>query len=387
MTRAGTRAHLLPPADSLAAPIRRLVAMLESGGDPSAITRSLGATLIGPLADSLPAAVTRLVVVPDGPLHRVPFDVLRLPDGRALVERWAVGLAPSAGVALGLWRDAQVGAPRDTVRLLALGDPEFAGEQVAVASREAQTYRSAFSAKGGLARLVGSGDEAREVARYAPGSAEVRLRAEASERWLKQSSLDQFRVIHLATHALVDETSLARTALALAPGAGEDGFLSPADLAALRLDADLVVLSACRTAGGVAIAGEGMEGLTAPLLAAGARSVVATQWRIGDRSTVRLVEDFYGALANGLPVADALRHAKLLAIGRGAPPLDWAGFTVVGDPLARVALATPAPRREGWWLAAGGGIVLLALGTYLVRRRGRSSERRGSGDPSAVTHH
>ena len=126
--------------------------------------------------------------------------------------------------------------------------------------------------------------------------------------------LDRFRVIHLATHALVDETSLARTALALAPGEGEDGFLSPADLAGLKLDADLVVLSACRTAGGVAIAGEGMQGLTTPLVAAGARSVVATQWRVGDRSTVRLVADLYDGLARGLPVADALREAKLAAI-------------------------------------------------------------------------
>jgi hypothetical protein len=148
-----------------------------------------------------------------------------------------------------------------------------------------------------------------------------------------------------------------------------------------------VVLSACRTAGGVAITGEGMEGLTAPLVAAGARSVVATQWRIGDRSAVRLVSDFYSGLARGLPVAEALRSAKLAAIARGAPPSDWAGFTVVGDPFARVALATPGPRRQGWWIAAGGGLALLVLGTYLVRRRGRSSERRGAEETEALTHH
>ena len=217
-------------------------------------------------------------------------------------------------------------------------------------------YRSAFAAEGGLSRLAGSGKEAREVARYAPGTAELRLRGKASEEWLKRTPLDDFRIIHLATHALVDETSLARTALALAPGDGEDGFLSPADLAGLKLDADLVVLSGCRTAGGVAITGEGMEGLTAPLLAAGARSIVATQWRIGDESTVRLVEDFYSGLAQGLPVADALRKAKLSAIARGAPPGQWARFTVVGDP-ARASGAPDSPvqarRRPGCYQSQG----------------------------------
>ena len=385
-TRAGMRAYLLPSADSLAGPVRRLVALLEDGADPRAITGRLGATLLGPVADSLPPEITRLVIVPDGPLHRVPFDALLLPDGRPAVERFAVGLAPSAGVALGLWRDPARPAGVEPARLLALGDPEFAGERVALASRDAGVYRSAFAAEGGLARLAGSGDEVREVARYAR-AAEVRLRGDASEEWLKHAPLARFRVIHFATHALVDESSLARTALALAPGGGEDGFLSPADLAALRLNADLVVLSACRTAGGVAIAGEGMEGLTAPLVAAGARSVVATQWRIGDRSTVRLVDDLYGALARGLPVVDALREAKLAAIRRGAPASEWAGFTVVGDPLARVPVSSPAPGpRISWVPVAAGALLVLAAGYFAMRRSGRSSERGPGRGVMATTH-
>ncbi|HET9039493.1 MAG TPA: CHAT domain-containing protein, partial [Gemmatimonadales bacterium] len=213
-----------------------------------------------------------------------------------------------------------------------------------------------------------------EVARYAAGS-EVRLRSDASEAWLKRARVDRFRVIHLATHALVDENSLARTSLALAPGAGEDGFLSPADLSALKLDADLVVLSACRTAGGVVVSGEGLEGLTTPLLEAGARSVVATQWRIGDRSTVSLVRDLYDALARRVPVAEALREAKLAAIRRGAPASEWAGFTVVGDPLVRVPLHAPSRRLPAGWLAAAGALVLLAGGYLATRRSGRRAER------------
>jgi CHAT domain-containing protein len=316
----------------------------------------------------------------------VPFDVLHLADGGMAVDRWALALAPSAAVASRLWGERAPPPEKEPVGLLAMGDPAFAGEHSNASLRTAEVYRSAFAAEGGLARLAGSGREAHEVARYAPGAAELRLRGAASEDWLKRTPLDGFRVIHLATHALVDETSLARTALALAPGGGEDGFLSPADLAGLRLDADLVVLSGCRTAGGVAIAGEGMEGLTAPLFAAGARSIVATQWRIGDESTVRFVEDFYGALAGGLNVADALRKAKLSAIARGAPAAEWAGFTVVGDPVVRAVLATPPARRLSEWLAAAGGAILVLLLVYL-RRRGRSSDRRDAGETSALTHH
>lgn len=391
VTRAGVRARLLPPADSIAPTVRRLLALLEAGENAAGPAKALGKALLDPVSFDL-AHITRIVVVPDGPLHRVPFDVLPLADGKPAVERWAFGLAPSATVAVRLWKSEQQApsaspASREAP-ILALGDPAFPNE-LSGPTLESEVYRSAFETRGGLRRLAGSGKEAREVARFAAGGAEVRLREGASEQWLKHAALERFRVIHLATHALVDETSIARTALALAPGSGEDGFLSPADLAALRLNADLVVLSACRTAGGVAVAGEGIQGLTTPLLSAGARAVVATQWPIQDRSTVRLVEDLYAGLARGLTVAEALRETKLAAIRRGLPARDWAGLTVVGDPLVRVAVVTP-PARAGKlaMLAVLAGVILLAGGIYLVTRwRERRAERGPGAGVMAITHH
>ena len=229
-------------------------------------------------------------------------------------------------------------APDHPARLLAFGDPVFAED--------------AAGSTVGLARLEGSGREARLVGGYSP-DAEVRLRADASAGYLMRTSLEPFRIIHFATHALVDERSAAHTVLALAPDGSDDGMVGPGDLAALRLDADLVVLSGCRTAGGVLVEGEGVQGLTAPLIQAGARSVVASQWRIADRRTIPFIHAFYQALAKGLPVGDALRAAKLDGLRRGAPPWEWAAFTAVGDPMVTVALQAP-------WLDAWRSTMLVA---------------------------
>jgi hypothetical protein len=137
------------------------------------------------------------------------------------------------------------------------------------------------------------------------------------------------------------------------------------------------------------VAGEGVQGLTTPLVAAGARSVVATQWRVGDRSTVRLVEDLYDGLARGRPVAAALRDAKLAALRRGAPPGEWAGFTVVGDPLTTVALVVPAQPSTAARVGAGAAALLVmgAAAYGLVRRRGRKSDRGVAPAAVAPTHH
>jgi hypothetical protein len=116
--------------------------------------------------------------------------------------------------------------------------------------------------------------------------------------------------------------------------------------------------------------------------------VVATQWRVGDRSTVHLVKDLYDGLARGRPVVDALREAKVAAIRRGAPPREWAGFTVVGDPLARVPLIVPEDRTsELWRRMVGWSLILIAVVYWLVRRRGRRVERAETPAEVAATHH
>jgi tetratricopeptide (TPR) repeat protein len=363
--------YVLPPAESYVGAISRLVTLLEGGDDPRSLERELGAALLDSAVAALPASVTRLVIIPDGPLHRLPWDVLRRDDGRYVVERFTIGVAPSATIVATSWRTRRKASGR--TRLLAFGDPEF---HSAATTEEGEVFRSAFAAAGGLPRLPNSAKEARLVARYAD-EADVRLRNEATADFLERTPLERYDVLHFATHALVDERATTRNALALAPGGADpDGFVGPADLAALRLDAGLVVLSACRSAGGVVVDGEGVQGLTAPLLAAGARSVVATTWRISDRATVPFVESFYMAMARGLPVAEALRAAKLDALHRGVPPRDWAAFTAIGDPFTAIPLHQPADQRRRWLAFLG---VLAAAATIVaVTRARRATKGRGA---------
>lgn len=366
VTRAEVRAHVLAAEDDLTPVVDRLGVLLESGVDVSPLARQLGGALLDSALAPLPAAIGRLVIVPDGALHHVPFEALRTHDGSVLLERFTVALAPSASVAVHLWsREPGLGE----ARALVMADPAF-GHETDAEPGSADVFRAAFSSEGGLPRLPASAREARVAARFAPFST-LLLREEASEARLKAETLSDFRILHFATHALVDEASLTRTALVLAPGAGEDGLVTAGDLARLALDADLVVLSACRTARGKVLRGEGVHGLASALLQAGARSVVASRWPVGDRAAVRFVESFYRRLADGRSVGDALREAQLQSLRAGRPAVEWAAFTIVGDPSAHVALPPPPSRHHPWVLVVGLGVLLIGL-TLWIRTRSAS---------------
>lgn len=379
-TGSSLHAFVLPSADSLNAEIARLLALLESGEEAGPLEHTLGVALLDSALTALGPGVSRLIIVPDGPLHRLPFDALETADRSFVAAQFAVTIAPSAEVWDAIRRRSPA-QPRDAggLRLLAMANPEFApvaapGLVAPVATRDSaepiagtsgasgdmtDVYRGAFDSAGGLPQLPASVREARIVAAFAPRS-EIRTGSDATAAYLEHAPLADFAVIHIATHALVDERSIARTALALAPSPGVSGFLSPSDLEALHLSANLVVLSACRTAGGVVIDGEGVQGLTGPFLAAGAHSVLATQWRVKDNAVLPIVEDFYSALAAGQAVGDALQTAKRAAIRRRTPTAEWAAFTIVGDPMTRVALIQPGPIRLAVTRAGGPVAVTLA---------------------------
>jgi CHAT domain-containing protein len=366
VTRGNLIAAVLPPLDSAIAEAERFAGLLASGESASALGRRLAEQLVDPWLGLLPDDVKQLHLVPDGALHRIPFDALILSGNRYLLDRYAVSVAPSAAVARALRaRPAWEGL----AGVLAFGDPRFAEERDLSGAVDGLVYREAFDSAGGLPRLRASAGEARAVAAYG-ADAMVRLRGAASESFLKRVAPDRFRVIHFATHALVDERASARTVLALAPGDGEDGFLGAGELAGLGLAADLVVLSACRTAGGAVIEGEGIQGLTAPFLEGGAGVVVATLWPLPDRVAARFVAEFYRALATGVAVGNALATAKRARRDAGASPSEWAAFVAVGDPHLVIPLRSPGGGQRTVLVVAV--LVLLALAGLLLAGRLRA---------------
>jgi CHAT domain-containing protein/tetratricopeptide (TPR) repeat protein len=334
----------LPPLDSLRGDVDRFVSLVSSGSPVPAAARQLTQLLVDGAVALLPSDVRRLVIVPDGPLHRLPFDALQLSSGEWLVQRFAVTVAPSARLATSTGARSSLGNPG---LVAAFGDPVFA----APSTRDSAVTRGSpvrdGERGGALTRLPHSGDEARRVGAFGAGSL-VRLRRDASEAAVKRSIPRRLSVLHLATHAFVDDRAIGRSEVALSAGGGEDGFLTSAEIAALDLDVDLVILSACRTAGGVIFAGEGVQGLTHPFFEAGARAVIATQWAIGDASTVPFVERFYAALASGRNVSDALRQTKLDAIRAGVPVNQWAAFVLTGDGSVRPAVRQSARAPTPW---------------------------------------
>jgi CHAT domain-containing protein/tetratricopeptide (TPR) repeat protein len=332
----------------------RTVAVGEAADDGNDLA-ILGRMLLGPVAGRL--AGRRLVVVPDGVLEMLPFAALPEPSAEPgqkedpLVVRHEIAYLPSASVLAALRREP---APPPAERTLAvLADPVFDRRDPRVAAAAAVIAEGAVDTpppslpasptvdvtRAGFARLPGSRREAEAIAALVePRQARVLLDFQASRRALLDGALAGSRILHLATHGVIDTRTPELSGLVLSlvdeRGAPQDGFLGLRDVFGLRLDAELVVLSGCETALGKELRGEGLMGLTRGFLYAGARRVAASLWRVQDRATAELMTRFYqGLLTHGLPPAAALREAQLALLGdrRFAAPAYWAPFIVVGD--------------------------------------------------------
>ncbi len=309
----------------------------------------LARTLLGPVAGRL-AEASRLVVVADGALHYLPFAALPVPGAGsaaraapAVVERHEVVFLPSASALVALRHAGRPTVGSAAGRLAIVADPVFEPDD----PRVVRVVRSQPSGAGDgaapgavrFARLPASRAEARAVAALAPeGDRKVLLDFEASREAVAGGGLAGYRVVHFATHGLIDEREPALSGLALSrvdpAGRARDGFLGLREIYDLRLDAELVVLSACRTALGSSVRGEGMVGLTRGFLHAGARRVLASLWTVEDAAAAELVTRFYRALwKDGLDAPAALRRAQreLRAERRYRDPAHWAGFVLVGD--------------------------------------------------------
>jgi CHAT domain-containing protein/uncharacterized protein HemY len=309
----------------------------------------------------------RLLIVSDGVLQYIPFSTLSDPadSGRAeplIATHEIVSLFSASTLASHRFQLADRRPPSKAILILA--DPVFEAGDSRVATRlqpisrqpkgdmanSSATSLRALEAERSVRQLMGAPDgklhrlsfsrqEAAEIYKLAPPASSLRaVDFDANLRLLMRPETGQYRIVHLATHGILDSEHPELSGLVFSlvdeQAHPQDGFLTLADIYRLKLSADLVVLSACRTGLGKEIKAEGLVGLTRGFLYAGARGVLASLWNVDDAATARLMKDFYTALlSKRLPAASALREAQLAMSKRAAfrSPYYWAGFFLQGD--------------------------------------------------------
>ena len=353
----------LPAVEQLDPMVRVLMAQLTPAGSERNLSRvrsdpprstaryrdaaaGLSNTILGAVRERIRAA-KRLVVVADGMLQYVPFAALPLPgDARMapLADTHEVIYLPSASV-LALLRAQGKTRPPAPNTLALFGDPVFSAGDAR--NRGAAVHREVTRAatdvgltrNGVIPRLVFTAAEAKAIGSIVPPSRRrIYTGFDATKQAALETDLRGYRIVHFATHGIVDDKHPELSGLLLSlydrKGRAIDGFLRLNDVFRMQLDAELVVLSGCRTGLGKQVRSEGMIGLARGFLHAGTRKIVVTLWNIDDRATSELMSRFYRAmLQDGLSPADALRRAQssIRRDPRWAHPYYWAAFTYIGD--------------------------------------------------------
>lgn len=307
----------------------------------------------------------RIVIVPDGILSIVPFEALvtELREGDQgkklgfLCDKFDIGYYPSVAI---LTINRQT-VPKDLPMkstVLAIGDPVYGPDDERLVPSQVSLLRESEQRQGldiptrrgrirkeaqdqgyTFERIKYSGVEVlkiNDLFRDIRGHCDVLIGFEASKERMKSKDLAKYQYLHFAVHGILsyEVPYLKEPALVLAvdPESKDDGFLTFSEIYGLKLNADLVTLSACKTGLGQRVAGEGVIGISRAFMNAGARAVVVSLWEVSDQSTALLMEEFYRFLANGLDKVEALKMAKEYLRKKGYEnPYFWAPFILVGD--------------------------------------------------------
>jgi CHAT domain-containing protein/tetratricopeptide (TPR) repeat protein len=317
----GVKLHVLPPAKQIANLVEGYRSFLENLRDPIESEypagRQLSEILLGPVRGELHSGA-KIVIAPDRNLHSLNFEALPDPANpkRYLIEQVRISVAPSLTLIAAPRGQPSLSAQSGLIpsntnhgQLLLMGDPEPIGKE--------------------YPRLPNAAREMELVAQsYAPGQQVAIDGTRAVPAAYLESSPGRFSAIHFAAHATANRESPLDSALILSPS--PSGYaLTARQVMSVPLQASLVTLSACRSAGAKTYSGEGLVGLSWAFLRAGAGAVVAGLWDVTDMSTANLMGDFYAQMATGVVPADALRSAKLKLVhssGAYRKPFYWAPF-------------------------------------------------------------
>jgi CHAT domain-containing protein len=271
----------------------------------------LGAALLGPLGLK---PGQRLIVVPHGPLHYLPFQALRL-DGRYVIEDHAVSVAPSMSIAVQLAQRS----PAVSAKLIAFGNPRIEDKF----------------------ELPGASTEVAELAALFPNST-VYTGTAATKTRFRESAM-QSPLVHVAAHAEADQVDPLYSRILLANEGGKQNFLEAHEISGLSLQGTaLVTLSACESGLGRIAQGDEVLGFTRSFLAAGTSSLISSLWPVSDDATALLMQTLYGELAKGRDVQRAMQAGQLAVLRNPklAHPFFWAPFNLIGN--WRLKIGSPA---------------------------------------------
>jgi len=363
ITRSDIRVFPIPPKDKLK-PL--VLDHLKSISDKDSTGFDTGAALFNTLVKpGLDGKIKRIIFVPDGILHYLPFETLicDTPGRPWLIEKYTVSYSPSI-TAL-----REIISRRKTMRrppkkdFLAFGDPRFSGRMEGP-DENSLLLRYFPGTEQNIQELKYSAEEINGIASLFPDrKKKIFLGALCTEENFKDQKLDDYRIIHFATHSLIDDSSPERSTiiLSLDDDPKEDGFLQVREIYNLKMKSDLITLSACRSGLGRLVRGEGIEGLNRAFFYAGTSAVLMSLWAVNDQATSQLMERFYTHLHSSESTANALRHAKLEFINSSnlSHPYYWAGFIVSGNGDIRIF-----NRSYKKWII--GVIIFIVIGFVVV---------------------
>jgi CHAT domain-containing protein len=299
---------------------------------------SLGYELFTKLVpQDLDENIKKLIIIPDDILHYLPFETLVCQKGkkRWLIEDYKIAYTPSISSLREIIQRKRLSKIKPKKDLLAFGDPFFGSdEEVASARDHSQAIRpfGVFN----VSRLEFSGMEVERIASlFNKTRIDVFKRKDASEEKLKGLDLEDYKILHMATHCFIDDKKPDRSSVVFSIGnaQAEDEILQMREVFNLKLSSDLVTLSACQTGLGEFIKGEGIDGLSRAFFYGGASSALISLWAVHDQATSQFMERYYFHLRSSNSIMDSLQKTKQEMINSDilSHPYYWAGFIITGN--------------------------------------------------------
>ncbi len=335
ITKRNLKIFPLPPAEKIRSQVRGyLEAIADRDNDDFRLGHELFNTLVSP---GLEGKFKKIIFIPDGILHYLPFETLLIEEDsrRWLVKEYKISYAPSITSLREIIE--REGAQRQKAQkdLLAFGDPYFGPEEESADPGD-EVKKAPSDTTSQFSRLQYSGLEIDKIASlFKKHTIDVFKRDKATEEQLKKLDLLPYRILHFATHCMINDNIPARSHIVFSVGnvSAEDEILQMREIFNLELNSDLVTLSACQTGLGQFIKGEGIVGLSRAFFHAGASSAIISLWAVHDQATSQFMERYYLHLRSSNSIMDALQQTKLEMIDSGvlSHPYYWAGFVVTGN--------------------------------------------------------